>query len=180
MLLAMGEAPLRQGSNTNMRITGRTVGMTAMVLGAALLASGCSSIRNHRGYLVDQALVDAVQPGIDNRQSVERTLGRPTFISQFGNKDWYYVSQDTKTFAFRTPRTSEQTVLRVAFDTAGNVAAVDRFGKEQVARIDPEGEKTPTLGRDRSFLEDLFGNVGAVGGGGPGGAAPTGPGPNGS
>lgn len=163
-----------------MRITGRSVGITAMVLGAALLASGCTAIRNHRGYLVDQALVDSVQPGIDNRQSVERSLGRPTFISQFGNKDWYYVSQDTKTAAFGRPRTSEQTVLRVIFDASGNVAAVDRFGKEQVARISPEGDKTPTLGRDRSFLEDLFGNVGAVGGGGMGGAAPTGPGPNGS
>ena len=50
------------------------------VLGAALLASGCTAIRNHRGYLVDQALVDAVQPGIDNRQSVERTLGRPAAL----------------------------------------------------------------------------------------------------
>ena len=129
---------------------------------------------------MDQALVDAVQPGIDTRQSVERTLGRPTVVSQFGAKDWYYVSQDTKTLAFGRPHTSEQTVLRVAFDSSGNVAAVDRMGKEQVARIDPEGDKTPTLGRDRSFIEDLFGNVGAVGGGGPGGAAPTGPGPNGS
>ena len=163
-----------------MRFTGRSVGMTAMVLGAALLASGCTAIRAHRGYLVDQALVDSVQPGIDNRQSVERTLGRPTFISQFGNKDWYYVSQDTKTLAFGRPRTSEQTVLRVVFDASGNVTTVDRFGKEQVARIDPEGDKTPTLGRDRSFLEDLFGNVGAVGAPGAGSGAPSGPGPNGS
>ena len=163
-----------------MRITRRPVGMTVMVLGAALLASGCTAIRNHRGYLVDNALVDSVQPGIDNRQSVERTLGRPTFISQFGNKDWYYVSQDTRTLAFGRPRTSEQTVLHVVFDATGNVSAVDKFGKEKVAKIDPEGDSTPTLGRDRSFFEDLFGNVGAVGGGGPGGAAPTGPGPNGS
>ena len=156
-----------------MRIEGRLVAMTGIVLAAALLAGGCTSIRNHRGYLVDQALVDAVQPGIDNRTSVERTLGRPTFISQFGNKDWYYVSQDTKTLAFGRPRTSDQTVLRVSFDGTGNVSAVDRIGKEQVASIDPEGDKTPTLGRDRSFLEDLFGNVGAVGG--VGGAAPGGP-----
>ena len=152
----------------------------ALTVAVAAVLGGCSSIKDHRGYLVDNALVDSVQAGIDNKTSVERSLGRPTFISQFGNKDWYYVSQDTKTLAFGRPRTSEQTVLRVAFDTNGNMTGVDRFGKEQVARIDPEGDKTPTLGRDRSFFEDLFGNVGAVGGGGPGGAAPTGPGPNGS
>ena len=31
---------------------------------------------------------------------------------------------------------------------------------EQVARIDPDSDETPTLGRERSFLEDLFGNIG--------------------
>ncbi len=165
-----------------MRINRRIAGMTGLVLGAALLAGGCSSIRNHRGYIIDQALIDAVQPGIDNRQSVERTLGRPTFVSQFGSKDWYYISQDTRTLAFGRPTTKEQTVLRVVFDNGGNVISVDRKGVERVARIDPESDATPTLGRDRSFFEDLFGNVGAVGaGGGPGGpAGPTGPGPNGS
>ena len=67
------------------------------------------------------------------------------------------------------------------FDPEGNVAAVDRAGMEKVAHISPDGKVTPTLGRDRSFLEDLFGNIGAVGapGMGSGGAAP-GSGPNGS
>jgi outer membrane protein assembly factor BamE (lipoprotein component of BamABCDE complex) len=163
-----------------MAIDRRRAAITGLVLGAALLAGGCTSIRNQRGYIVDQALVDAVQPGIDNRQSVERTLGRPTFVSQFGSKDWYYISQDTRTLAFRRPRTKEQTVLRVVFDAADNVSSVDRKGVERVARINPESDATPTLGRDRSFFEDLFGNVGAVGAGGGGGAAPSGPGPNGS
>lgn len=162
-----------------MRINRRFAGTAAVMLGLAVLAGGCTSIRNHRGYILDNTLVDSIQPGIDNRQSVERTLGRPTFTSQFGNKDWYYVSQDTKTAAFQRPKTDSQTVLRVAFDPSGNVARIDRTGMEKVARIDPEGDRTPTLGRERSILEDLFGNVGAVGTGG-GGAAPGGPGPNGS
>jgi Small protein A (tmRNA-binding) len=152
-----------------------------LVLGLSVLIGGCSSIRDHRGYLVDQTLLDSVQPGIDNRTSVERTLGRPTFVSQFGEKDYYYLSQTVKTPPFGKPRTSEQTVLRVRFDQAGNVVGVDKRGMEQVARISPEGATTPTLGRHRSLIEDLFGNIGAVGAGGMGGSgAPQGPGPNGS
>lgn len=152
-----------------------------LVLALAALAGGCSSIRDHRGYMVDQTLLDSIQPGIDNRLSVEKALGRPTFVSQFGEKDYYYISQMVKTPPFRKPRTTEETILRVRFDPAGNVVAVDRRGMEHVARIDPEGDKTPTLGRHRSLIEDLFGNIGAVGAGGMGGpAAPTGPGPNGS
>ena len=152
----------------------------AGALGLAALLGGCTSIKDHRGYLVDQTLLDSVQPGIDNRISVERTLGRPTFVSQFGNKDWYYVSMDTRQPPFRRARTYQETVLRVRFDAAGNVAGIDKAGMDKVARIDPDGDKTPTLGRDRSFLEDLFGNVGAVGAPGAGSGAPSGPGPNGS
>lgn len=162
-----------------MRVKGRTVYGVAAMLGLAVLAGGCTSIRDHRGYLIDQALVDSVQPGIDNRISVERTLGRPTWVSQFGAKDWYYVSVDTRQAAFQRPKTHQQTVLRVRFDPAGNVVAVDRAGMEKVARLSPDGKSTPTLGRDRSFLEDLFGNIGAVGAPGMGGGA-GGPGPNGS
>jgi len=162
-----------------MRVKGRIV--LAMVA-TLVLAGGCTSIRDHRGYLVDATLVDSVQPQVDNRTSVERTLGRPTWVSQFGEKDWYYVSVDTKQAAFKRPRTFQQTVLRVRFDSAGNVAAIDRAGMEKVARLSPSGKSTPTLGRDRSFLEDLFGNIGAVGVPGAGGGGGSGPGggPNGS
>jgi len=164
-----------------MRVFGRMVWGMGAAMGIVLLAGGCTSIHDHRGYMVDKALIDAVQPGIDNRASVERTLGRPTFISQFGNQDWFYISMDTKLAPFRSTRTEDQMVLRVRFDASGNVVGVDRAGMEKVARIDPDGDKTRTLGRGRSLLEDIFGNIGAVGGGGMGGAAPGGTsGPNGS
>jgi outer membrane protein assembly factor BamE (lipoprotein component of BamABCDE complex) len=152
----------------------------SLLLGASL--AGCSTINDHRGYLVDQALVESVQPGIDNRLSVERTLGRPTFSSQFGEQDWYYVAVDTKQKAFQSPRPVREMVLRVRFDPKGNVAAVDKAGLEHVVKLTPDGHLTPTLGRQRNLLEDLFGNIGAVGTGG-GAAAPAGgggTGPNGS
>jgi len=144
------------------------------VLGAALLAAGCSSIVGHRGYLADEVLLQSVQPGIDNRTSVERALGHPSFESRYGQPTWYYVASTTTERPFTTPRISGQTVLAVKFDAAGNVIAVERSGMEQVARIDPENDETPTLGRERSFLEDLFGNIGQVGTGVGGAGAPGG------
>ena len=59
------------------------------MLAMAALAAGCSSIVNHRGYITDQVLLQSVQPGIDNRTSVERTLGRPSFTSLYGEPVWY-------------------------------------------------------------------------------------------
>jgi outer membrane protein assembly factor BamE (lipoprotein component of BamABCDE complex) len=137
------------------------------VLGAGLLATGCVQIQGHRGYLADEVLLQAVQPGVDNRQSVERTLGRPSFVAQFGEPAWYYVSSTTQQKPFRKPRITQHTVLAVYFDEAENVVDVERTSMEQVARISPESDETPTLGRDRSFFEDLFGNIGQVGAGAP-------------
>ena len=104
-----------------MRHYGRTAQSLFAVAALAVLATGCSSIRDHRGYLIDQALIDSVQAGTDNKTSVERSLGRPTFVSQFGEASWYYVSQDTRQTAFKRPQTGNQTILRVRFDAAGNV-----------------------------------------------------------
>jgi outer membrane protein assembly factor BamE (lipoprotein component of BamABCDE complex) len=139
--------------------------LAAAALGASLLA-GCAGIREHRGYVMDEQLSQAVQVGVDNKASVEKTLGRPTFTGQFSPNDWYYVSRDTAAFAFRNPRVTKQSILHVKFDPAGNVAAVNTTGKELVASINPVNETTPTLGRKRGFFEDLLGNIGAVSSGG--------------
>jgi outer membrane protein assembly factor BamE (lipoprotein component of BamABCDE complex) len=142
---------------------------SGVVLGVAVLMAGCSSIVGHKGYLADEVILQSVQPGVDNRDSVQRALGQPSFQSQFGEPVWYYVSSTTGQRPFTTPRITEHTVLAVRFDAAGNVIAADRTGMEQVARISPEDDETPTLGRERSFLEDLFGNIGQVGAAGVGG-----------
>ena len=130
---------------------------------AGLLLGGCAKMRDRQGYVVDEALVTAIQPGVDNKDSVMSTLGRPSFTGQFSENDWYYFSRDTRHLAFNMPRAKNQTILRVRFDESGNVASVDRRGMEQIASIDPMKDKTPTLGRQRSLLEELFGNIGAVG-----------------
>ncbi len=139
-----------------------TVLKLATAIAGAVLLAGCVGIRDHRGAVIDKNLASAIQVGVDNKDSVAKTLGRPTFTGQFNANDWYYVSRDTKTVAFREPGVLAQTVLHVRFDQAGNVIAVENTGKELIASIDPVGAKTPTLGRDRSFFEELFGNIGTI------------------
>jgi outer membrane protein assembly factor BamE (lipoprotein component of BamABCDE complex) len=132
------------------------------VIGLALALSACGGARDHKGFVIDQTLADSIQVGVDNKESVTRTMGRPTFTGQFDPNDWYYISRNTATLAFRDPKITDQTVLRVRFDQAGNVASVEKTGKETVAQVDPSGDKTPTLGRKRSFFEELFGNIGTI------------------
>jgi len=134
---------------------------------AAALLTGCAGVQAHKGAVVDPQLASGIQPGVDNRDSVEKTLGRPSFAGQFNANDWYYVSRDTNQFAFRNPRVREQTIYRVSFDQAGNVVAVQKSGKEMIAHLQPSKRMTPTLGRRRSFFDEIFGNIGSVGAAGP-------------
>ncbi len=158
-----------------MSINARASSSIALLIGAGILMSACARVPGHQGFIVDPVLIDSVRPGVDNRQSVEKTLGRPTFVGQFGTKDYYYVGRDTKQLAFAQPKAVTQTVLRIKFDDTGNVTGVDRTGLEKIAKIDIENDKTPTLGRKRGFFEDLFGNIGQVGAVGQGGSTTDNP-----
>lgn len=139
----------------------------ALLLG--VVAAGCTPLRSHTGYIIDADLVNSVQPGVDNRQSVIQTLGRPTIAGQFDTGEWYYVARDNRNLAFQTPRPDNQITLKISFDQAGTVTAVQRLGLDQVASINPSNKETPTLGKKRGFFEDLFGNIGTVGAPGAGG-----------
>ena len=143
----------------------------SIAVAAATLVTGCASNHVHKGAVLDLQLATAIQPGVDNKASVEKLLGRPTFTGEFTPNEWYYVSRDTNQFAFRNPRPVRQTVLHVSFDPKGNVTAINRTGRELVMNVNPTHRSTPTLGRKKSFFDELFGNIGQVGSGGLG--APT-------
>ena len=147
-----------------------------VALAAGIALSGCTSLRSHQGYIVDADLVNSIQPGVDNRESVLATLGHPTFAAQFNQGDGYYISRDSRNYAFNNPKPHEQLTMQISFDRNGNVSAVRRSGMEQIASVTPMKKTTPTLGRRRGFFQDLFGNIGTVGaipGGGGGGGRDT-------
>ena len=142
--------------------------------GVALLAAttlgACTRLPSHQGYIVDADLVNSVQPGVDNRDSVLQTLGRPSFASQFNagqpnGGDWYYLARESRAYGFQKPKAQAQLTLQISFDSNGTVSAIRRGSAEQIASIDPSGKTTPTLGRKRSFFSELFGNIGTVGSG---------------
>jgi outer membrane protein assembly factor BamE (lipoprotein component of BamABCDE complex) len=142
---------------------------------AALGLAGCTRVKDHQGYVLDPVLAGGIQPGIDNRDSVEKTLGRPSLISEFdGGNNWYYWSRGTSQFAAGTPKPIVQNLLAVRFSPAGDVTNVQSTQLETIRHVSRLGRTTPTLGRKRNFFTELFGNIGAGGLG----AAPTADNPN--
>jgi outer membrane protein assembly factor BamE (lipoprotein component of BamABCDE complex) len=45
---------------------------------AAVALSGCAAVHVHKGAVIDPTLATAIQPGIYNKASVDKLLGRPT------------------------------------------------------------------------------------------------------
>ena len=72
------------------------VASIAALVATSLTATGCTRIREHQGYIGDRVLLDSIEEGVDNRESVQATLGRPSFTSQFTRPGeaptWYYVT----------------------------------------------------------------------------------------
>ena len=139
--------------------------LLAGLVATALTTSACTRVKQSQGYLIDETLLTSIQPGVDNRDSVAKTLGRPTFAAQFDAGEWYYITRNTGQYAFAQPKVLSQTILIVSFDPAGNVTKVERRGMEKVAVVKPEKDKTATLGRSEGLLQELFGNLGSVGAG---------------
>src|SRR3546814_10074547 len=102
-------AERRKGSS--MAVWAKRAAITLTLAAVAATASGCARVRNHQGYVADTTLVQSIQPGVDNRDSVMKTLGRPSFEAEFDKNAWYYVSRERS-----EEHTSElQSLMRISY-----------------------------------------------------------------
>ena len=130
------------------------------VLAVGLLAAGCTTSQQIRGFFVDEELFAAVTPGIDNINSVRRMLGNPSTAGTFDANVWYYVSTYTKKRSFLHEKANKHDVLAVHFDESGVVEEVTRYSLADTREISPRKDRTPTRGRKLGFFEQIFGNIG--------------------
>lgn len=151
------------------------ISWTATICSIAFLATGCSRIYKHEGYVFDQELAAAIQPEVDNRESVRKTLGQPSIAAEWSDDTWYYISRDASSFAFSYPRLDKQKILVVSFNANGDVSGVRTLGREAAAYIKAVKDKTRTTAKSKGILEDIFGNIGTISpvGGGSGGNGGT-------
>ena len=132
----------------------------ALAAGLLLGIAACTPTVDSRGYVPNQALLDQIKPGVDNRESVKRMLGTPTSADPFRDQTWYYISRKTETVAFFEPTVLEQNVVAVDFDAKGIVTKVERYGLEDGKKVDVVTRETPTRGRELTVLGQMFGNLG--------------------
>lgn len=146
--------------------------LIAALCAAGFLLSACSNDVQVRGNLPDPELIGEIETGVHSRRQVAERLGSPSAISTFEDRKWYYVGQKSTQFAFFEPEVLERNVLVVTFDGTGKVDDTKTYTLADGQIIDPVTRKTPTEGRELTFLQQIFGNLGSgvpgqiLGGGG--------------
>ena len=136
-----------------------------LLTASALVLAGvtaCAPIRDVRGYVPDEEKVAAVKIGGDTRDSVQEKLGTPSSTATFGDPTWYYISTEQERYAFFKPDVTKRQILAIEFSDDGKVADIRAYGIEDghvIALVDRE---TPSRGKEMSFLQQMFGNMGAL------------------
>ncbi len=152
-----------------MKTATKTIIITAMTV---LALSSCTSRKFVRGYTADQEMISSIRAQVDTRTSVKEMLGSPSSVATFDNNNWYYYSKRSESLAFFKEKITEMNIVAVRFDDDGYVTTVDNYTLDNRNNISPVGDTTPTHGRELSFLQELFGNIGRFGAGGPSNVQP--------
>lgn len=134
------------------------------VIAALLLTviTACAPRQDYRGLVIDEDKLKLVTVGQTTEAQVGALLGSPSTTSTF--PEWgttfYYISSETEAVAFLAPELIDQQVVAIAFDKEGKVREIKRYGMKDGRQIAFVERETPTRGRELTFLEQLFGNLG--------------------
>ena len=127
---------------------------------SAIALAACGNTVQVRGNTPDPEDVAGIQPGVHSRQDIVDLLGSPSTVSTFEDRKWYYIGQKTQVVAFMKPEVLDRNVLVVTFDDTGVVEGTQHYDMADAQQVEPVERETPTEGRDLTFLQQLFGNIG--------------------
>jgi len=134
----------------------RCVAAAALCIGIA----ACSPRLDTRGYQFDPDTLSQIVPGTHTRDDVTEILGSPSSTALLDSEVWYYIGNQTETFAFFEPKVTERQVVTINFDSNGVVSTIDAFGLERSRKFDFVERETPTTGSQITLLDQLLGNLG--------------------
>lgn len=125
-----------------------------------LVMAACTPTVSNHGHQIDPALLAQIQPGTTSREEVTRLLGSPSTIGTFDQESWFYVNQRSEATSFYQADVTQQDVVRIDFDANGIVTDVKKHGLEMAQAVNPDPNRTRTLGNELTVLQQFVGNIG--------------------
>lgn len=128
-----------------------------------LVAANCAPVVKVHGYLPKAEVLESLDTEEHSQSDIERLMGSPSAVSTFDQDTWYYINSIHHTYAWKAPVVVSRQIVAVRFDKDTKmVSEVDRYSVKDGRIIAFASDRTPTKGRELSFLEQLLGNVGRV------------------
>lgn len=141
------------------RKTPRVVlGLCATTLAGVLLAA-CAPQINRHGHVFTEVDLEQVQPGMSKDQ-VKLSLGTPDTTSTIGGDAYYYIQSTSETRPMGKPKIVDRKIVAVYFDQSEQVAQLANYGLKDGHVFDFLSKTTPSRGKEVTFLEQMFGNIG--------------------
>lgn len=132
-------------------------------LGIGVLGlAACATIVRDHGYVPTDRQLDEVIVGVDTRDSVPETLGRPSTGGILDDGGFYYVSSRFRHWAWTAPKEIDRQVVAISFDDKGVVSNVERFGLEGGRVVVLSRRITDSTLAGPTFIGQLFSNFGNV------------------
>ena len=129
---------------------------------AALALSGCSPLYRNHGYVPTEGDLAALAIGVDTRESVIATVGRPTAGGVLDDQGFYYVQSRFRFVGPLAPQEIDRQVLALSFAADGTLGNIERFGLEEGQVVALSRRTTDLIFADTTFIRQILGNIGQV------------------
>ena len=122
--------------------------------------SSCISQKLVHGNLPDAQLVSILKVGIDNKESISKILGEPSFKGVLGDNSFYYVGTVNSKISFLKPSLENQYVLELSFDKTNKLKKIFIYDEEESIDVSMSSLETISGGKRLTFLQQILGNLG--------------------
>jgi len=134
--------------------------LAAGLLACAVAAAGCAPLYRSHGFVPSAAEIRMLEPGVDTRETISQTIGRPTAGGVLDRDAFYYVASRFRQIGPLEPQEIERQIVALTFDASGILRNIERFGLQDGRVVALERQVTDDGLRDTTFLRQLIGNFG--------------------
>ncbi|MEM1430226.1 MAG: outer membrane protein assembly factor BamE [Pseudomonadota bacterium] len=136
--------------------------LAVLIPALALCLAACSPMVRNHGYVPTDADLAEIVVGIDDRTSVEDTVGTPSAAGFLNDDGYFYVAQSVRQTGWREPEVISREIVAISFDDSGTVRNIERFGLEDGNVVALSRRVTDSSVQGVGFLRQLVGNVGRI------------------
>ena len=129
----------------------------------SIILSSCISKKIINGNLPDADTISILKIGQDDKNSVSKILGEPSFKGSLGDIAYYYVGSLKSKIAFLKSNVMEQYILELKFSKSNKLKNIYFYDKSLSTDVAMSSLESQTDGTKQSFLQQILGNFGVPG-----------------